>query len=253
MPAAVTPGLRPVVLALRGTGCDADSLLDEAGLQPFADVHGAVVLAPTPEAQRHGDWDHSDGTCYWDTTDLDPNVNNDILFARALLSAAWRDLRGDPARTYVLGHSNGAFFAVALASVLRNRFAAMATNAGGLVPCATTASCAFVARGHLRRLRGAPQPLPLHRVDAPRPAHPRPSARLHRPRHRRPHGDGAVQLRPRGGPSPGGQRRRARPASGRSAHRRRRLRPAGLGLLRAAPARSALEECGPRPRARPPT
>lgn len=173
VPASPAPGLRPVVLALRGTGCDADSLLDEAGLQPFADVHGAIVLAPTPEAQSRGDWDHADGTCYWDTTTLDPNVNNDILFARALLSAAWRDLRGDPARTYVLGHSNGAFFAVALSSVLRNRFAAMATNAGGLVPCATTASCAFVApRGtcedfaaHPNRCRctGPTQPVRLTR------------------------------------------------------------------------------------------
>jgi len=151
------PGLRPVVLALRGTGCEPPNLMDEATLEPLARAHGAIVLAPLPVEQPGGDWDHSDGTCYWNTTNLDPDVNNDILLARALLRAAYRDLHGDPARTYVLGHSNGAFFTLTLATVLRDRFAAMATNAGGLVPCATTATCAFVAnRGTCEEFAAAP-------------------------------------------------------------------------------------------------
>ncbi len=170
---AARPGLRPVVIALRGTGCTPPNLLDEAALLPMAQLHGALLLAPLPVEQPRGDWDHTDPTCFWNTTDLDPDTNNDILLVRALLSVAYRDLGGDPTRTYVLGHSNGAFFTVALASVLRDRFAAMAANAGGLVPCPTTASCAFVAN------RGTCEDFAAHpnRCRCPGPARPVPLTR----------------------------------------------------------------------------
>ncbi|MBL8602473.1 MAG: prolyl oligopeptidase family serine peptidase [Myxococcales bacterium] len=134
----------PVVLALHGTGCTNTALVDDAHIERLALEGGAIVIAPRAEAQPAGDWDHDGEACYWNTTDHDPDTNPDLALVRALVAAAVRDLHGDEARTYVMGDSNGAFFTVTVAAVLRNRFAAMASNSGGLVPCPTTQSCHFV-------------------------------------------------------------------------------------------------------------
>jgi poly(3-hydroxybutyrate) depolymerase len=137
----------PLLVLLHGTNADGAGVLDECGAPPVAEEHGVVVVAPDSREPAAGDWDHADaGERFWETApDRDPDHNPDLLLVRAAVAAAVRDLGVDPARVYVAGHSNGAFFALLVAATMPGRVTAFATNAGGLVRCATTQSCHFRA------------------------------------------------------------------------------------------------------------
>ncbi len=137
----------PLIVLLHGTNGDAAGILDECGAAPVAEEHGVVLLAPGSREPATGDWDHREaGERYWETApDVDPDHNPDLLLVRATIAAAVRDLGVDPARVYVAGHSNGAFFAYLVATTMPDRVTAFATNSGGLSHCESSQACGFRA------------------------------------------------------------------------------------------------------------
>jgi|GEM_PF-2857385 len=137
----------PLLVLLHGTNGNGEGIVDECGAAPVAEQRGFVLAAPDSREPTTGDWDHAEaGERYWETApDRDPDHNPDLLFVRAVIAAAVRDLGVDPARVFVAGHSNGAFFAYLVAATMPDRVTAFATNSGGLVRCASSQSCAFRA------------------------------------------------------------------------------------------------------------
>jgi poly(3-hydroxybutyrate) depolymerase len=147
--ALVIPERRPprpaLLLILHGTGGDGPGVTDECGALGLATHEGVIVAAPTARTMDGTDWDHpaASGETWWETQRVDPASNPDILLVRATLAAALRDLHVDPARVYLMGHANGAFLGLVVAMTLRQPFAGVALNAGGLVRCPASASCRF--------------------------------------------------------------------------------------------------------------
>lgn len=139
----------PLLLLFHGTNDTAEAVFTEGAAQRVADENGVVVIAPQAVEQTESDWDHPDSQGVWWRTypSVDPETNPDLLLVRAVLVAAQRAYAVDPSRVYVLGHSNGAFFAQLLANTLGGRIAAWASSSGGLCNCRTRPDCTFVGRG----------------------------------------------------------------------------------------------------------
>ncbi len=150
----------PLMLLFHGTNTAVDEVIREARAQEFADRRGVVVIAPVALDQELSDWDHPDSFGLWWETypSVNPDTNRDLLLVRSILVAAERDYGTDPDRVYIVGHSNGAFFAQLIAMRLNDRVAAWASSSGGLCNCATRPDCLFHGRGSscaaLRRLPG---------------------------------------------------------------------------------------------------
>lgn len=138
----------PLLLMLHGTGGDGAGVIDECGALGLSHTQGAVIAAPDARVMSAPDWDHPEASNerWWQThPDHDPDSNADLLLVRAVISAARRDYGVDPAKVYVMGHSNGAFFALDVAMTLGDRISGVAFNSGGLVRCPTTGGCHFRA------------------------------------------------------------------------------------------------------------
>lgn len=139
----------PLLLLFHGTNDSAEAVFSESAAQRVADEHGVVVIAPRAVEHDEHDWDHPDSQGIWWETwpSVDPNTNRDLLLVRALLVAAQRAYSVDPSRIYLLGHSNGAFFAQLVANTLGERIAAWASSSGGLCNCAVRPDCTFQGSG----------------------------------------------------------------------------------------------------------
>lgn len=138
----------PLILMFHGTNGAGSSMFDETDAQTVANANGAVVVSPSSRYMSRGDWDHRTEETYWETfPNNNPDTNEDLLLTRACIVEARRAYGVDPGRVYALGHSNGAFFATVVASVLADRIAAFATSSGGINPCANTWSCSFEGSG----------------------------------------------------------------------------------------------------------
>ena len=155
------PASPPLLIVLHGTygrGPEMVSADRPRGFENLADRVGVVLAAPTARELTAGDWDqHAEGEAnrtYWETlpTDdpargTDPARNPDLALLRAIVAEAQRVHHTDPRRTYVLGFSNGGFFALHAAVVLRAQIAGFGEVASGLVRCENTNSCQFRGSG----------------------------------------------------------------------------------------------------------
>ena len=151
----------PLLVVLHGTYGRGPEMVGPdrpRGFEDLADRAGIVLAAPTARELTAGDWDqHTDGEAnrtYWETQPtgdpargLDPTRNPDLVLVRAILAEAQRVHHTDPRRTYVIGFSNGGFFALHVAVVLRDQIAGFGEIASGLVRCENTNSCAFRGNG----------------------------------------------------------------------------------------------------------
>jgi len=139
----------PLLLLFHGTNNSPESVFSDSDAQSVADEHGVVVIAPSALDQEQHDWDHPDSQGIWWETwpSVDPNTNRDLLLVRALLVAAQRAYSVDPSRVYLIGHSNGAFFAQLVANTLGEHVAAWASSSGGLCTCDLRTDCTFTGRG----------------------------------------------------------------------------------------------------------
>ena len=145
----------PLLVMLHGTRGDGAGVIDECGALGLSHTEGVVIAAPDARVMPTSDWDHPEQSNerWWETSPVhDPDRNADLLLFRATVAAARRDYGVDPSRVYVMGHSNGAFFALTIAMTLGDRIAGVAFNSGGLVRCPTTGSCHFRA-GHVADCR----------------------------------------------------------------------------------------------------
>lgn len=136
-----------LLITLHGTNDDPERMLTASGAKELADSKGVVVVSPAALKMRTGDWDHPyGGERYWDSTSATAQ-NADLLFIRAIIAEAVRAYSLDASRVYLLGHSNGGFFALHAAMAMPHRIAAFAENAAGLVRCARSQSCKFKGAG----------------------------------------------------------------------------------------------------------
>ena len=132
------PANSPLVIYYHGTGEDPSSELYNMGAGPVADGYGFLLIAP---AARHNVQGRADDVDHWDTFtnyssswnlwDGNANVNDDVMFTRALIDAAASAYGIDKKRVYVMGKSNGAFFSPMVALLLQNEIAAFGENSGG--------------------------------------------------------------------------------------------------------------------------
>ena len=117
MPRPVARG-RPLMIALHGMGIDSISLMPlYSGLDQLALATGSVLVYP---AALQDNWPLSFGE----------NLTIELNFLDALV-ARMQSLHGaDPRRTYLLGMSNGGYFAVVVASRRSEMLAGLAVHSG---------------------------------------------------------------------------------------------------------------------------
>jgi polyhydroxybutyrate depolymerase len=119
----------PLVMMLHGYG--SANILTEYyfKMSSIADEHGFFYVAP------NGTFD-SKGSRFWNATDACCNFDGSAVDDVAYLISLIAEIRGtyqiDPARIYVMGHSNGGFMANRLACDHAELFAAFASYAGAV-------------------------------------------------------------------------------------------------------------------------
>ncbi|RYG88563.1 hypothetical protein EON77_00425, partial [bacterium] len=118
------PGPLPVVIALHGVTSNATTMAAMTELQKYADRDGFIGLVPNGSGGLSG-WNAG-----W--IDLSAGKADDVGFVRTILDRTEKELPVDKRRVFVLGHSNGAFLANAVAADLGDRCAAFASVAGSI-------------------------------------------------------------------------------------------------------------------------
>ncbi len=139
----------PMLITLHGTGGDAKYMIQSSNAKDLADQKKVLIASPQARKMTKGDWDnHYKNDVYWETY---PNTklatNPDLRLLAAIMQEAQKAYNVDPKRIYVLGHSNGGFFAILAAMTLQDQIAAFVSNSAGLVRCASTGSCTFKGTG----------------------------------------------------------------------------------------------------------
>ncbi len=121
----------PLVLVLHGYG--ASGLVQSAflGVEARATQYGYVTLAPDGTRDPGGSlfWNATPACCDFGNVKVD-----DVAYLTGLIDAAIKDLAVDPARVYVVGHSNGGFMAYRLACEKSEKITAIAVIAGATNP-----------------------------------------------------------------------------------------------------------------------
>lgn len=147
----------PLLIAFHGTSGQPDDWTEENpqydpnGLEELARDRGFLLAAPRARDWGEGwsDWDnHGGNDRYWETGfDANPargkdiEANADLVLVQAIIEAAVAAYGVDRARVHVIGFSNGGFFSVHTALLLRDRIASFAAAGSGLVTCDTTGGC----------------------------------------------------------------------------------------------------------------
>jgi len=117
----------PLLVLLHGYGASADGLALALGLAPRARSHGFAYAVPegTPDPRGMRFWNATPACCNFLGADVD-----DVAYISSLIEDVKRRRNIDPARVFVLGHSNGGFMALRLACELSDRIAGVASIAG---------------------------------------------------------------------------------------------------------------------------
>lgn len=129
VPANRSSGASALVVALHGYTGDAQGGMDFLGLRPLADQRGVLVLAPQGTTDQDGNtfWNASRACCNFEGSAVD-----DSTYLSRLIASVTSAYRIDPARVYVVGHSNGGFMAQRFACDHADQVAAIASVAGAL-------------------------------------------------------------------------------------------------------------------------
>jgi polyhydroxybutyrate depolymerase len=118
----------PLVVSLHGYGAPGgEAHAKMLGLDDFADEQGFVLALPDGRVDSHGRrfWNATDACC-----DFDRSGGDDVGYVAWLIDDVASKMPIDRARVYVVGHSNGGFFAHRLACDLAPRIAAAVSLAG---------------------------------------------------------------------------------------------------------------------------
>jgi polyhydroxybutyrate depolymerase len=111
----------PLVVALHSGGGLGPWFESYTGFSQIADGEGFVVLYPNGAGFQH----------FWTINDHNPSAPDDVAFISALLDRVESGYCVDVRRVYAFGVSNGGGMASRLGCDLSQRFAAIATIAGG--------------------------------------------------------------------------------------------------------------------------
>lgn len=119
----------PLVMMLHGYG--SANILTELyfPMHTIADEHGFFYVAPNGTFDSHDSrfWNATDACCDFDHTNID-----DVGYLMSLIADIQAAYNIDPARIYVMGHSNGGFMSHRLACDHAETFAAIASYAGAV-------------------------------------------------------------------------------------------------------------------------
>jgi polyhydroxybutyrate depolymerase len=123
--AAASPA--PLVIALHGYTSNAAELEDYLRLTPESDRRGFVYAYPDGSTDQRGDqyWDATDACC-----DFYGSRPDNSQFLSDLIKTLQGAYRIDPARVYLIGHSNGAFMAMRMACDHADQITAIAAFNG---------------------------------------------------------------------------------------------------------------------------
>ena len=118
-----------LVVVLHGYTADAAGVVEYLGLHPLADQRGFVIAAPqgTTDSQGNTFWNASRACCNFEGSEVD-----DSGFLSRVIATVVATQGIDPARVYVVGHSNGAFMAHTFACEHADQVAAIASLAGAM-------------------------------------------------------------------------------------------------------------------------
>ncbi|HYH51127.1 MAG TPA: alpha/beta fold hydrolase [Acidimicrobiia bacterium] len=117
----------PLVVLLHGYTSNGERQAGYFGLPALADRAGFLLATPNGTRDRMGNrfWNATDACCDWFRTGVD-----DVAYLDAMIDEIAAEHPVDPARVFVVGHSNGAFMAHRYACDRSNRVAAIVTLAG---------------------------------------------------------------------------------------------------------------------------
>ncbi len=118
-----------LIVVLHGYTGNAAGVVEFFGLRPLADQRGFVIAAPQGTTDGQGDtfWNASRACCNFQGSGVD-----DSGFLSRVIATVVATQRIDPARVYVVGHSNGAFMAHTFACQHADQVAAIACLAGAM-------------------------------------------------------------------------------------------------------------------------
>ncbi|MEM1413388.1 MAG: alpha/beta fold hydrolase [Myxococcota bacterium] len=118
----------PLVLSLHGYTSNGAEMDAYFGLPERVDERRFFLLSPTGTEER------SSGNPFWNATDACCNFFrspvDDVAYLTGLIDEAAARVAVDPARVYVVGHSNGGFMSYRLACDAADRIAAIVSLAG---------------------------------------------------------------------------------------------------------------------------
>lgn len=117
----------PLVLSLHGYGATGELQALYFGLTEDAQTRGYLVAMPDGliDGNQRRFWDATDACCNSTGEPVD-----DVTYLNAVLNDVVAQYNIDPARIYVIGHSNGGFMAHRLACEIGDRIAAILSLAG---------------------------------------------------------------------------------------------------------------------------
>ena len=127
----------PLILVLHGYGASGAIQSGFLGVEARATQYGYVTLAPDGTLDPSGQlfWNATPACCDFGHVDVD-----DVAYLSGLIDEAVAQLAVDPARVYIVGHSNGGFMAYRLACEKSDKVNAIAVIAGAINP--DPAACA---------------------------------------------------------------------------------------------------------------
>jgi poly(3-hydroxybutyrate) depolymerase len=130
------PARPPLIISFHGTGDGPTGGLSDFRLVENGPAHGVVVIAPRAGYRNGvypGDVDHEPNASgsSWNMWNTNVDTNEDLRYVQALIAAAQATYDADPSRVYVMGFSNGAFFAYFVAASLPSQIAGFAEASGG--------------------------------------------------------------------------------------------------------------------------
>lgn len=135
------PGLKtpaPTIVVLHCYSCMPSLVSDWLHLEEVARAHGALLAFPFGHVDQHGNpfWNATPACC-----DFDARKPDDVAYLTRVLDDLVRHKGADPKRIYLVGVSNGGFFAYRLACDLAPKIAAIVSiGGGGLAPASCKAS-----------------------------------------------------------------------------------------------------------------